>query len=338
MTLRILLATDAWRPQVNGVVRTLEGLAAEAPALGADIHFLTPEGFSTIPMPSYPEIRLALASPGAIARAIDAVRPDAIHIATEGPLGYMVRRHCLRHALPFTTCYHTRYPEYLAARAPIPTRLSYAVLSRFHNAGVATMVATQALRDELASNGFKHLVLWRRGVDVRLFSAGRPGHLDLPRPIFLCVARIAVEKNIETFLALDLPGSKVVVGEGPIRADLSRRYPDAHFLGVRSGQDLADIYASADAFVFPSRTDTFGLVMLEALAAGLPVAAYPVTGPREVLGDSGCGVMHDDLREAALGALAIPRERCRAYAQGRTMAASTASFLDNIKSACLTPA
>ncbi len=332
---RVLIATDAWRPQVNGVVRTLEGLVAQAPDLGASITVIGPDRFPSVPMPGYPDIRLAAPSPAAIADAIETARPGAIHIATEGPVGFMTRRYCLKHGLPFTTCYHTRFPEYLAARLPVPLSWSYAAVRRFHAPARATMAATPALARELRSHGFERLVLWKRGVDVPLFAGGRPGKLDLPSPIFLCVARLAVEKNIEAFLALDLPGSKVVVGDGPARADLETRFPDAHFLGMRSGQDLADAYASADVFVFPSRTDTFGLVLLEALAAGTPVAAYPVTGPRDVLGVSGCGVLSEDLRAAALSALSIPRDRCRAFAQGATMTDSCRSFLDNVSLAAL---
>ena len=332
---KVLVASDAWRPQVNGVVRTLEGLVTQAPALGAVIEVLGPDRFPSFPMPGYPDIRLAMPSPGKIAALIEEARPSAIHIATEGPLGFMVRRHCLRRGWPFTTCYHTRFPEYLAARAPVPLSWSYAAVRRFHAPAVATMAATPALARELESHGFGRLALWKRGVDVPLFAAGRPGMLDLPRPIFLCVARLAVEKNLDAFLALDLPGSKVVVGDGPARADLESRYPDAHFLGLLSGQPLADAYASADAFVFPSRTDTFGLVMLEALAAGTPVAAFPVTGPRDVLADSGCGVLSEDLASASIQALDIPRERCRDYARGATMAESCRSFLDIVRRAAL---
>lgn len=332
---RILVATDAWRPQVNGVVRTLEALTDEAPRHGAEIIPITPEPFRSVPMPSYPEIRLAFASSGAIASAIEAARPNAIHIATEGPIGFMVRRYCIANRVPFTTCYHTRYPEYLAARWPVPLSASYAWLRRFHNAAAATMVATPGLQGELAARGFQRLVLWKRGVPVQSFGTGRPGLIHLPRPIFLCVARVAVEKNIEAFLSLDLPGTKVVVGDGPARTELAARFPKAVFLGLRTGQDLADIYASADVFVFPSRTDTYGLVLLEALAAGVPVAAFPVTGPREILQGSGCGVMSEDLRMAALAAMAIPRDRCKAFAARHDLADSTRSFLQNVRAALL---
>jgi len=329
---RILVATDAWRPQVNGVVRSLEALASEAPRHGADLAFLTPEGFPSIPMPTYPDIRLAFASTKAIAARIEAARPHAIHIATEGPIGHAVRRYCMRHGLRFTTCYHTRYPEYVAARWPVPLALSYAVMRRFHNAGHGTMAATSALATELRARGFQNVIRWTRGIDVAAFGSGHAGLFDhLPKPIFLCVARVAVEKNIEAFLQLDLPGSKVVVGDGPARAAFVKSYPHAHFVGFRSGQDLYDAYASADVFVFPSLTDTYGLVVLEALAAGLPVAAFPVTGPRDILAGSQCGVLDGDLRRAALGALALSRDECRAFAAHHTIAASTESFISNIK-------
>ena len=333
--LRILVATDAWRPQVNGVVRTHEWLAAEAPKLGAEIVFLTPDQFRTVAMPTYPEIRLALSTKRDVARTIDSLAPDAIHIATEGPIGYATRRYCLARRRRFTTCYHTRFPEYLAARFRIPVSLAYWFLRRFHNAASATMVATGALEQELRGWGFSKTIQWRRGINARTFADAQPRPLDLPRPIFLTVGRVAVEKNIEAFLRLDLPGSKVVVGDGPERARLAAAFPDCHFLGTRHGSDLAAIYASADAFVFPSLTDTFGLVMLEALSAGTPVAAFPVTGPREVIGNSGCGVMNEDLRTAALAALQIPRDTCRAFGARHSMEDSARSFLDNIRRAVL---
>jgi glycosyltransferase involved in cell wall biosynthesis len=326
--MRILVATDAWRPQVNGVVRTLEWLAAATRRLGTEIVFLTPERFASLPLPGYREIRLALASQRAVSAAIDAAAADAIHIATEGPIGFLTRRHCLQRGRVFTSCYHTRYPEYLAARLPVPLSVSYAALRRFHNAAAATMVATAPLASDLKARGFGKVRLWRRGIDAASFASGAPAALDLPRPIFLTVGRLAIEKNMAAFLKLDLPGSKLVIGDGPAREGLQARFPDAHFLGAQHGAALAALYRAADAFVFPSRTDTFGLVMLEALAAGVPVAAFPVEAPRAVLGDSNCGVLDADLRTAALAALAIPRERCRAYGARFTMEESAKSFLD----------
>lgn len=330
---RILIVSDAWRPQVNGVVRTLEWLQREAQFCGIHIDLLTPDLFRSVPMPTYREIRLTLARFASVAARIDALAPDAIHIATEGPLGLLARRYCLARRRPFTTCYHTRFPEYVAARLPVPLSWTYAALRRFHGSASATLVATGALRDELQARGFSSLKIWKRGVDLELFQTGRPCLAHLPRPVLLSVGRVAVEKNVEAFLALKTPGSKVVVGDGPARDDLARRYPEAHFLGHRQGRELADLYASADVFVFPSRTDTFGLVMLEALAAGTPVAALPVTGPREVLGSSGCGVMHEDLGVAIEQALRVPRHACRTYASAFGMRESAESFFGHLQNA-----
>ena len=326
--MRILIVTDAWRPQVNGVVRTLEWLATSLPQFGVDVTFLTPEGFRSVPMPGYREIRLALATPSAVAARIEAAQADAIHIATEGPLGILARRFCMREGRAFTTCYHTRFPEYIAARLPIRPAWTYAALRHFHNAASATMAATPALAGDLRARGFRNVVLWRRGIDGVFFRNDPPAALDVPRPIFLTVARLAVEKNVEAFLSLDLPGSKVVVGEGPAGAALARRFPNVHFLGLRHGAELAAIYRAADVFIFPSRTDTFGLVMVEALASGTPVAAYPVEAPQGLLGASECGILDEDLGAAALRALAIPRAACRAFGAPFTMSASARSFLD----------
>ncbi len=331
--MRILVATDAFRPQVNGVVRSLEALATAAPAFGAQIRFLTPALFPTVPLPTYGEIRLALTSERSAARHIAASAVDHVHIATEGPVGLAARRFCLRRGLPFTTSYHTRFPEYIAARTPIPARLTYALLRRFHNAGDGTMVSTPSLARELAGRGFTRLMHWSRGVDTQAFDPARRIALDLPKPVFLYAGRLAPEKNLESFLALDLPGSKVVVGDGPSGAALRRRYPQAHFLGVQRGESLAALYASADVFVFPSRTDTFGMVLLEALASGLPVAAFPVLGPLDVVGGSGAGVLDEDLRAACLAALDIPRALARAHAETFTWDRATRQFLDNVAAA-----
>jgi glycosyltransferase involved in cell wall biosynthesis len=326
---RLLIATDAWRPQVNGVVRTLEGLIVEAPDLGVDLKLMTPERFHSVPLPTYPEIRLALTTTGEIGRAIERIAPDAIHIATEGPIGYATRRWCLRTGTPFTTCYHTRFPEYLAARLPVPLAAGYAAMRHFHSAAAATMVATPSLERELRARGFSRLRVWRRGVDVSIFASGMPS-VSFPRPIFLTVGRVAIEKNLEAFLQLDLPGTKVVVGDGPAKKDLERKFPAARFVGSAHGRELADYYGSADVFVFPSRTDTFGLVMLEALAAGVPVAAFPVDGAKEILGESGCGAVSEDLRSAALEALTISRSACRAFGARHTIRESARSFFQII--------
>jgi len=328
--MRVLIATDAWRPQVNGVVHTLEQLSIAARAQGVETTFVTPEGFASAPMPTYPEIRLALASWGAVARRIEAAGADHIHIATEGPIGFAARRYCLRKGLAFTTSYHTRFPEYISARAHIPESWSYAALRRFHAPAAAVMAPTPSMAGELTRRGFARVKVWSRGVDHTRFQPVRLDALPFPRPIFLSVGRVAVEKNLEAFLRLDLPGSKVVVGDGPARAALAARYPDAHFVGARAGEPLAQAYASADVFVFPSRTDTFGIVMIEALASGLPVAAFPVPGPLDVVGASGAGVLDEDLREACLAALKIPRERARAHSLGFTWGESARQFVANI--------
>ncbi|MGD0720002.1 MAG: glycosyltransferase family 1 protein [Roseiarcus sp.] len=328
--MRILIATDAWRPQINGVVHSLEQMAKAARDHGVAIDFLTPQGFATIPLPTYPDIRLALASRGAVARRIDAARPDHVHIATEGPIGFAARACCRAEGRVFTTSYHTRFPEYIAQRTPIPEAWTYAALRRFHAAAAVVMVPTPTIRDELTRRGFARAKVWSRGVDHTTFRPRAASVLDLPRPIFLYVGRVAVEKNLGALLGLALPGSTVIVGDGPARASLQRRYPHAHFLGARSGEALAQIYASADAFAFPSRTDTFGIVLIEALASGLPVAGYPVAGPLDVIGDSGAGVLGEDLGAACLAALDIPRERARAHSLRFTWRESARQFLANI--------
>jgi glycosyltransferase involved in cell wall biosynthesis len=330
--MRILIATDAWRPQVNGVVHTLEATAQAARSLGAEVYFLTPEGFPTIGMPSYPGIRLALPRGREIAKRIAEVRPDAVHVATEGPIGYCVRRYCVAERRPFTTSLHTRFAEYVAARWPVPPRWTWQLMRWFHNAGRGTMVSTASLANELREHGFNNVLRWPRGVDAALFNPDRAGDLGLKRPVFLTVGRVAVEKNLDAFLSLDLPGTKVVVGDGPARQMLEARYRDAVFLGTKRGEDLAAVYASADVFVFPSRTDTFGLVLLEALASGVPVAGFPVAATQDVVGSAPVAVLDNDLRTACLGALAIPRDLCRQYAETVTWEASARSFLGNLVS------
>jgi glycosyltransferase involved in cell wall biosynthesis len=327
--MRILIATDAWDPQVNGVVRTLQSLAVAARTLGTEIEFLTPVGFPSFPLPTYRSIRCALPHPREIARRIERAAPDALHIATEGPIGHMARRYCLSRRVRFTTSYMTRFPEYISARLPIPASWSYAALRRFHAAAAVTMVSTPSLMQELSNRGFKHLGIWTRGVDTDLFRPDRAATLDLPRPIFASVGRVAVEKNLAAFLALDLPGSKVVIGDGPQAADLRRRFPKAHFLGQMAGETLAAHLAAADVFVFPSQTDTFGVVQLEALASGVPVAAYPVPGPRDVLGNNPIGSMDDDLAAACLRALAISRTACRAFALTQSWESSARQFISH---------
>jgi glycosyltransferase involved in cell wall biosynthesis len=328
---KILIASDAWRPQVNGVVRTLLSVVRELERQGHRVATVTPDQFTTIPCPFYSEIRLALGGAVSVADRIEEAAPDAIHIATEGPIGLAARRWCLKRGYAFTTAFHTRFPEYLAARTLLPPRWTYGILRRFHRPSRGVMVATESMRRLLARYGFANLRPWGRGVDADLFTPAAPTEFaGLPRPIFLSVGRVAPEKNLPAFLSLDLPGSKVVIGDGPALAQMQTRFPAVRFLGRRQGRDLAALYASADVFVFPSRTDTFGLVLLEALASGLPVAAYAVPGPIDVVGDSGAGVLDADLRAAALQALHIPRERCRRHALRFTWAACARQFLDNL--------
>jgi glycosyltransferase involved in cell wall biosynthesis len=322
----ILVATDAWHPQVNGVVRTLTAMAEAATGLGVEVSFLTPQSFRTFAMPSYPDLRLAVPLPGKIAQLIEAARPDSIHIATEGPIGLLVRRYCRKRGLPFTTSFHTRFPEYVSARSPIPESWVWWALRAFHRPSRAVMAATPALAAELRLRGFRNVVLWSRGVDTSLFHP-RSADLCLPTPVYLSVGRVAVEKNLEAFLDLDLPGTKLVVGDGPARMALERKYPNAVFLGARHGEELAEIYAAADVFVFPSKTDTFGLVLLEALASGLPVAAFPVNGPRDVIGSAPVGALNEDLRAACLEALQISRKECVEFAAAHSWQASARAFV-----------
>lgn len=329
--MRLLIATDAWRPQINGVVRSLERMREAGPDFGVATEMLTPEGFRQIGLPSYPDIRIALATQREIARRIHAIAPDHIHIATEGPIGWLTRAVCLAEKRGFTTSYHTRFPQYVAARWPIPESWSYRFLRRFHGPAAAVMVSTATVEGELIAHGFERIVRWGRGVDLSLFHPRRESVLDLPRPIFLSVGRVAVEKNLDAFLSLRLPGSKVVVGDGPARAELQRAYPEVLFLGICEGERLASIYASSDVFVFPSLTDTFGIVLLEAAASGLPVAAFPVQGPKDVFGNSEAAVLGEDLRAAALAALRIPRETCLALAAAHSWRRSAEQFYGHIR-------
>lgn len=329
--MRVVVATDAWHPQVNGVVRTLTSTAEAAARLGIDVHFVTPEGFPTLPLPTYPDIRLALPFGEGVAGRLDRLSWDAIHIATEGPIGLAARRYCLRRGLPFTTSYTTRFPEYISARVPVPEAWTYALLRGFHGKAAVTMVSTATLFSDLQRRGFTNLGLWTRGVDTDLFAPAQVVPLDLPRPIFLSAGRVAVEKNLEAFLSLDLPGSKVVVGDGPQFAELRQRFPQAVFLGMRRGPELAGAIAAADVFVFPSLTDTFGVVQLEALACGVPVAAFPVMGPKDVIGNTSVGVLDADLRAACLAALEIPRGRCRDFALAHSWEKSARQFLSHLR-------
>lgn len=328
--MKIAIVTDAWRPQTNGVVKTLSTTADGLRALGHVVQVIEPNQFKTFPCPTYPEIRLAWLPYGRISDLLEELDPDAIHIATEGTLGAAARKWCLRRRFPFTTSYHTQFPEYVRARVPIPLAVSYAHLRRFHSAAARTMVATPGMQRLLESRGFKNIVRWTRGVDVSLFRPRTKDFLDLSRPVAMYVGRVAVEKNIEAFLELDLPGTKVIVGDGPARAELETKYPRAKFVGYKFGEELAAHVAAADVFVFPSRTDTFGLVLLEAMACGVPVAAYPVTGPIDVVTQGVTGCLDTDLRAAALAALRLDPNQCRAYALANTWETATRQFLSQL--------
>lgn len=334
--MRVCVVTDAWSPQVNGVVRTLTEMRRELEAAGHTVFMLTPQLFSTVPCPTYPEIRLSLTTRGRVGRLIDEFAPEALHIATEGPLGWLARSHALRRGIPFTTAYHTRFPEYIQARIGVPLSVSYAVMRRFHGPAARVMAPTNTVKRDLEAYGFDNVVIWSRGVDVDIFNPAPAGDnprdfLKETRPIFLYVGRVAIEKNVEAFLALDLPGSKWVVGEGPALAALKKKYPKTYFAGVFPQHELARFYAAADVFVFPSRTDTFGLVLLEAMACGLPVAAYPVTGPLDVIGDADCGALDQDLRAACLRALDVPRDRARAHALKFSWREAARQFADHLR-------
>jgi glycosyltransferase involved in cell wall biosynthesis len=328
--MKLAIVTDAWSPQVNGVVTTLQRTAQCLEALGHAVTVFSPLEHRTIPCPTYPEIRLALWPQRRLAAGLDELAPDAIHVATEGPLGMAAVRYCDARGLAFTTSYHTQFPQYVRKRLPIPEEWTYALLRRHHGRAQRTLVATEQQRRDLQAHGFANVVLWSRGVDTALFCPVGRDHLDFARPIFAYMGRVAVEKNLDAFLALDLPGAKIVIGDGPDRALLARRYPDARFLGYRFGTELARCLSSADVFVFPSRTDTFGLVMLEAMACGTPVAAFPVVGPIDVVEPGVTGILDEDLGAAALAALKLDRERCHQAARRWTWERASEEFLSHL--------
>lgn len=333
---RITIVTDAWHPQVNGVVRSIENTNTELERMGVEVCMVTPQNFHSVPCPTYPEIRLSVASYRRIAKEIEKGQPSYVHIATEGPLGFMARRWCIKNGMRFSTSYHTRFPEYVAARFPVPESWLYAFVRWFHNGGSTCMVATPSLEFELEARGVKNLKRWSRGIDAIQFHPRqrqeRP--FGLERPIFMTIGRVSVEKNLPEFLDLELPGSKVVVGDGPARAELQEKHPDVLFTGVKTGEDLADAYAQADVFVFPSKTDTFGNTILEALASGVPVAAFPVTGPIDILGGNPkAGALNTDLQKACLDALSCSPEAALALSRNYSWEKASRQFLDNVTSA-----
>ena len=337
--MRIMLASDAWEPQVNGVVRTLTRVVSELEAMGHTVEVIHPGQFKTFPLPTYAEIKVAIGVYEPVQERFKAFEPEAVHIATEGPIGLAARRICVEWKLPFTTSYHTRFPEYVSARLPLPLAAGYAYMKWFHKPSGRLMVATPTMREELSRHGFRNISAWSRGVDTEQFHPRREGEPDifegLARPIFLNVGRVAVEKNIEAFVALDLPGTKVVVGPGPQLDELKAKYPEVVFKGPKSGAELAAHYACADVFVFPSLTDTFGLVILEAMAAGTPVAAYPAPGPIDLIPGSAAGVLAltatEGLREACILALDLDRARVRAFAETFSWRACAEDFVKNLQ-------
>jgi glycosyltransferase involved in cell wall biosynthesis len=332
--MRIALVTDAWEPQVNGVVRTLRTLIGELERSGHSVVRISPETFRTMACPTYPEIRLAILAGREVARRLQAFRPDAIHIATEGPLGLAARRWCVRWGHAFTTAYHTQFPEYLARRTRLSAGLFWRYIRWFHAPAARVMVSTPTVAAQLAAHGLDRTHHWGRGVDIHSFRPDLPSHpamKGLPGPIQLYVGRVAIEKNLEAFLACRHPGSKVVVGDGPALDGLRRHFPTAHFLGALHGAELASAYRSADVFVFPSRTDTFGLVLIEALACGTPVAAFPVQGPADILTDE-VACLDEDLGKAITGALTRNRHRCVEFSARFSWSASASQFLAGLES------
>ena len=335
--MRIALVTDAWQPQVNGVVTTLVELVSGLRAARHEVLLIEPSAFRRVPCPGYPGLEMAWRPGREVARRLDEAAPDAIHIATEGPLGWAARRHCRRRGWRFSTAFHTRFPEILAGALHLPVSWGYALFRHFHAASDSVMVPTEGMLRILQRHGFERLQRWDHGVDLSLFQPQPRTDLGLPRPVWLHVGRLSWEKNLQAFLDLDLPGTKLVYGEGPLAESLQPRYPQVVWRGVVARETLPRLYASADAFVFPGRSETFGLVMLESLACGTPVAAYPVAGPLDVLGDSGAGVMDEDLRAAALRALDVPRARARAHAERRGWPAVTQRFLELLVPAMAPP-
>ena len=329
--MKIIIATDAWKPQINGVVTTLEKIGDELTTLGNKVKYITPEYFRTFPCPSYPSIRLAIWPGNKVSTMLDEFDPDAIHIATEGPLGQATRSYCIKHKLKFTSSYHTQFPEYIRLRAPVPVSWSYAFLRRFHIKAMRTMVPTLSQQRRLIERNFSNVVICSRGVDTGQFYPRSKDFIDAPRPVSMYMGRVAIEKNIEAFLDLDLPGTKVIVGDGPDLLILKKKYPDVIFTGFKRGAELAQYLAAADVFVFPSLTDTFGLVMLEAMACGVPVAAFPVTGPIDVVIQGKTGVLDNDLKKAVLQALELNPDDCVVYARKSSWRNCAETFFNHLE-------
>jgi glycosyltransferase involved in cell wall biosynthesis len=328
--MRIALITDAWEPQINGVVNTLMATGKCLRGSGHEVLTISPHGLPTFACPTYPEIRLAYRPYNKVAASLDAFEPDCIHIATEGPMGLAARRYCLHRGFDFTTAYHTRFPEYVHARSRLPLALTYRWLRWFHGPSRAMMVPTPRIKEALKQRGFRNTALWSRGVDTAHFAPRAREDSCIERPLLLYVGRLSVEKNIEAFLQIDVPGTKWVIGDGPLRGTLQEKYPQVRFLGAKPHQDLPCFYNCADVFVFPSRTDTFGLVLIEAMACGVPVAAYPVEGPIDVVAHGRSGILHQDLTLACREALVLPRADARAHALGYSWEAATAQFLQHL--------
>lgn len=344
--MKIAIATDAWFPQINGVVRTLAATVAELDRRGYEVELITPQRFRTISLPGYSSIDLAIAPRFSARRLLNAFAPDVVHIPTEGPIGWSARGWCLAHGVPYTSAFHTRFPDYASVRTGISAERFWPFFKRFHRHSRAVLAATPSLQTELEQRGIGNVRRWTRGLDHWTFRPDgelHPDMADLPRPILLNVGRVSSEKNLDVFLSLDTPGSKVMVGDGPAFDALRQRYPDAHFLGALGGEELASAYRSADCFVFPSLTDTFGLVVIEALACGVPVAAYPVQGPIDILGADGhgpeadfparIGAVHADLKQAIAGALQADRAATAIFARRFTWEAATDQFVEALQSA-----
>lgn len=328
---RIAIISDAWEPQINGVVTTLKKTAFFLRKKDYDVKFFTPEGYYSIPCPTYPEIRLAVFCRKKLTRDIELYNPNGIHIATEGPLGLAGRKYCITNKILFTTSFHTQFPEYLRMRIPVPINWTYSWLKLFHGKSQCVMVPSKSRKTELERRGFKNVAIWSRGVDTKIFNNDNPFPYQLPRPIHIYMGRVALEKNISSFLELKLEGSKIVIGDGPDLKHLSSIYTETHFLGVKRGRELASYLSGGDVFVFPSKTDTFGIVMLEAMACGLPIAAYPVEGPQDIVKQNYCGVLNDNLYDAISGALKISKDSCINYATNFSWDRCTQTFESNLR-------